>query len=98
VRFYRDGWRDDVRGWDWGFDPREIDGSNLLICYGGRDVYTPPQHGEWLAKNIPGATAIFFPEGTHREVQQYGVYSAIDWCLGKSVDLGKIDTHAVITT
>jgi pimeloyl-ACP methyl ester carboxylesterase len=99
LRYYREGWQSDVEGWgNWGFDPRELDGSKLLIMYGGKDQYMPPQHGAWLAENIPNATSIFFPDATHKEVQRHGMQTAVDWCLGEDISMNSIDANAELAT
>jgi pimeloyl-ACP methyl ester carboxylesterase len=52
------GWVDDSLAdiWPWGFDPAAIR-VPTQVWYGSRDVLTPPGHGEWLARTIPGAMA-----------------------------------------
>ena len=35
------------------------------IDYGLTDVLTPPQHGEWLAQNVPNAEAVVDEQGGH---------------------------------
>jgi hypothetical protein len=37
-----------------GFDPATIS-VETQIWYGTQDVLTPPGHGEWLARTVPGA-------------------------------------------
>lgn len=53
------GWVDDeashVR--PWGFDPASIS-APTAIWYDPDEVVLPRQHGEWLARNIPGATLV----------------------------------------
>jgi pimeloyl-ACP methyl ester carboxylesterase len=48
------GWVDDdlafTRGW--GFDPSTVK-VPTAIWWGAEDVLVPPQHGEWLAANVP---------------------------------------------
>ena len=35
------------------------------VLYGLTDVLVPPQHGEWLARNVPNAEAVIDDEGGH---------------------------------
>ena len=53
------GWVDDDLSFlsAWGFDVSEID-IPARIIYGAKDVLTPPQHGEWLARNVPHAEVV----------------------------------------
>jgi len=48
----------------WGFDVAEIR-VPTRIDYGLTDVLVPPQHGEWLAHNVPGAEAVIDEQGGH---------------------------------
>ena len=48
----------------WGFDVAEI-GVPTRIMYGLTDVLVPRQHGEWLAGNVPNATAVIDEEAGH---------------------------------
>ena len=48
----------------WGFDVTEIR-VPTRIDYGLTDVLVPPQHGEWLAHNVPGAEAVIDEQGGH---------------------------------
>ena len=58
LRLGVDGWLDDdlafVRPWGFGLD--EIT-TPTMIWHGTEDLFTPIAHGEWLAANVPGATA-----------------------------------------
>jgi pimeloyl-ACP methyl ester carboxylesterase len=47
----------------WGFEVSEIR-VPTRITYGVTDVLVPPQHGEWLGRNVPGAEVIA-EEGGH---------------------------------
>jgi pimeloyl-ACP methyl ester carboxylesterase len=50
------GWADDALAFvsSWGFDPAAIT-VPTLVWYGTRDVLSPPHHGEWIARTVPGA-------------------------------------------
>jgi len=50
------GWADDALAFvsPWGFDPAAI-AVPTLVWYGTRDVLSPPRHGEWIARTVPGA-------------------------------------------
>ena len=48
----------------WGFDVTEIC-VPTRIDYGLTDVLVPPQHGEWLARNVPGAEVFIDERGGH---------------------------------
>ncbi len=53
------GWVDDDLCFvsPWGFDIAEIRIPTRVI-YGTTDVLVPPRHGEWLARNVPGAEVV----------------------------------------
>ena len=54
------GWVDDdlcLIGQPWGFDVSEIRVPTRVI-YGLTDVLVPVRHGEWLARNVPGAEVV----------------------------------------
>jgi pimeloyl-ACP methyl ester carboxylesterase len=53
------GWVDDDLCFvsPWGFDIDEI-GVSARVVYGSSDVLVPRQHGEWLARNVPGAEVV----------------------------------------
>jgi pimeloyl-ACP methyl ester carboxylesterase len=48
----------------WGFDVTEIR-VPTRIDYGLTDVLVPPQHGEWLAHNVPNAKVVIDEQGGH---------------------------------
>ena len=48
----------------WGFDVREIRVPTRIL-YGLTDVLVPPQHGEWLAQNVPDAEVVIDEQGGH---------------------------------
>ena len=53
------GWVDDDLSFvrPWGFDVAEIR-RPIRVTYGTTDVLVPPSHGEWLARNVPGAEVV----------------------------------------
>ena len=50
------GWADDALAFvsSWQFDPAAIT-VPTLVWYGTQDVLSPPRHGEWIARTVPGA-------------------------------------------
>jgi pimeloyl-ACP methyl ester carboxylesterase len=48
----------------WGFDVTEIRVPTRIL-YGLTDVLVPPQHGEWLAHNVPNAKVVIDEQGGH---------------------------------
>lgn len=48
----------------WGFDPRVIK-VPLVIWQGGLDQNVPPQHGKWLAANVPDSTLHLIDDESH---------------------------------
>ena len=48
----------------WGFDPRDIE-VPVIIWQGGLDKNVPPQHGKWLAANIPGSQLHMIEDESH---------------------------------
>lgn len=48
----------------WGFDPREIR-VPVILWQGGLDKNVPPQHGQWLAKNIPNSKLKLIEDESH---------------------------------
>lgn len=60
------GFYDDDRAFfaEWGFDPRNIT-VPVAIWFGDADTMVPATHGEWLAKNVPGATRHFHAGDGH---------------------------------
>lgn len=65
LHLYHQGWEDEVLAKQWGVDPRSID-KEAMVVYGGKDVFSPPQHGEWLVENIPRARLLYARSNTSR--------------------------------
>jgi pimeloyl-ACP methyl ester carboxylesterase len=70
---FREGLRDSAEGWiddvlafcsPWGFDVFSIK-VPVYLWHGGKDVFSPKAHTDWLAKNIPGAIAVYEPDRAH---------------------------------
>jgi pimeloyl-ACP methyl ester carboxylesterase len=61
-----DGWWDDgvAHFGDWGFDASAI-GVPVQLWHGRHDRFVPFQHGEWLARHIPGVNAHITDEDGH---------------------------------
>jgi len=77
------GWVDDTLAFvkDWGVDLDSIE-TPVQIWHGGKDLFVPYAHGEWLAENVSGARAELFPEHGHLSlvVGEYGLI--LDTLLG----------------
>lgn len=48
----------------WGFDPRDVK-VPVVIWQGGLDKNVPPQHGKWLAANIPNSKLMLIEDESH---------------------------------
>ena len=61
-----EGWWDDgvAHFGDWEFELREID-VPVQLWHGRHDKFVPFQHGEWLARNIPGVEAHLTDDDGH---------------------------------
>ncbi|MBE8473466.1 alpha/beta fold hydrolase [Streptomyces justiciae] len=61
-----DGWIDDAVAFskNWGFDPKEITVPTLL-WHGEKDVFSPVEHFNWLARRIEHATVVLQPSAAH---------------------------------
>jgi pimeloyl-ACP methyl ester carboxylesterase len=58
------GWWDDHCMLEpWGLDPADI--AVPVLVYGGRDVFVPAGHGQWLAQRIPRAERRLLAEEGH---------------------------------
>ncbi|MCF3961464.1 alpha/beta fold hydrolase [Streptomyces fuscigenes] len=60
------GWRDDDLAFvkDWGFDPAAIE-TPVSLWQGTEDRMVPADHGRWLARRMPAATAHVLPSEGH---------------------------------
>lgn len=61
-----DGWIDDVLAFrvPWGFELGKIR-IPVRLWHGGRDVFSPPEHSRWMARQIPEATIEVEPGAAH---------------------------------
>jgi pimeloyl-ACP methyl ester carboxylesterase len=66
LRHSADGWIDDVLAFcrPWGFDVSKIE-AEIYLWHGGRDVFSPVSHTQWLAARIPHVQAEFAPDRAH---------------------------------
>ncbi|MEV0093103.1 alpha/beta hydrolase [Streptomyces sp. NPDC050738] len=73
LRNYQEALRTSAYGWiddalalssPWGFDPADIPGP-VMLWHGVQDVFSPVGHSRWLARRIPGATAVLEPAAAH---------------------------------
>jgi pimeloyl-ACP methyl ester carboxylesterase len=65
----------------WGFDPSAIT-VPVAVWYGVCDTLVPPTHGEWLARNLPGATVVRLDGGHFASYDRLGELLA--WLTGSS--------------
>lgn len=74
------GWWDDsgMQVRPWRFDLADIV-APVLLMYGGRDIFVPSGHGDWLAKHIPGVEARWFDDDGHGTLAQKRVPDAHAW-------------------
>jgi pimeloyl-ACP methyl ester carboxylesterase len=66
LRISAEGWIDDVLAFcsPWGFDVSDIQ-APVYLWHGGRDVFSPVAHTQWLARRIPNAMTEFPPDRAH---------------------------------
>lgn len=74
------GWVDDDLAFTkpWGFDPSTVR-VPIAIWWGAEDVLVPPQHGEWLAANVPGAVTRVIEGGGHQSNPDSDFRLLSDW-------------------
>jgi hypothetical protein len=66
LRDSAEGWIDDVLAFcsPWGFDVGDIE-VPVYLWHGGKDVFSPEAHTQWLANRIPSALARYEPDRAH---------------------------------
>jgi pimeloyl-ACP methyl ester carboxylesterase len=76
------GWVDDDIAFTttWGYDPSRIT-VPTAVWWGTADVLVPPQHGEWLARTVPGAVARVRADGGHQPDPDKDVVLLNGWLL-----------------
>jgi pimeloyl-ACP methyl ester carboxylesterase len=82
LRNSADGWIDDVLAFcsPWGFDVSDIS-VPVYLWHGGRDVFSPVSHTQWLARHIPYVRAHYSPGRTHFGALEVMPY-ALSWLTG----------------
>lgn len=75
------GWIDDALAFSrpWGFDPADIR-SPIMLWHGVKDVFSPVGHSRWLARRIPGATAVLEPAAAHFDAL-HALPRVLNWLL-----------------
>ncbi|MET9532022.1 MULTISPECIES: alpha/beta fold hydrolase [unclassified Streptomyces] len=75
------GWIDDALAFSrpWGFDPADIR-SPIMLWHGVKDVFSPVGHSRWLARRIPGATAVLEPAAAHFDAL-HALPRILNWLL-----------------
>ncbi|WP_328539580.1 alpha/beta fold hydrolase [Streptomyces sp. NBC_00344] len=75
------GWIDDALAFcrPWGFDPADIR-SPIMLWHGVQDVFSPVGHSRWLARRIPGATAVLEPAAAHFDAL-HALPRILNWLL-----------------
>lgn len=68
----------------WGFDVRDI-GVPVSIWQGAHDLMVPFSHGEWLARNVPGARVHLFDDEGHLTL-----WAHVDELLAELRELGGV--------
>jgi len=76
------GWVDDDLAFTkrWGFDPSTIS-VPTAVWWGAADVLVPPQHGEWIAANVPGAKTRVRQDAGHQPDPDKDVVVLNGWLL-----------------
>ncbi|SNX64631.1 pimeloyl-ACP methyl ester carboxylesterase [Streptomyces sp. TLI_55] len=88
-----DGWIDDAVAFskNWGFDPKEITVPTLL-WHGEKDVFSPVEHFNWLARRIEHATVVLQPSAAH-----FAAVPVLPQVLGWLRDQAQADAAATST-
>jgi len=77
-----DGWLDDDLAFvqPWGFRLDEIT-MPTMIWHGTDDLFNPIAHGQWLAANVPGASAHLLEGQGHLSVWAHHTWAMLDGLL-----------------
>jgi pimeloyl-ACP methyl ester carboxylesterase len=80
-----EGWRDDDLAFvePWGFEVSAIR-IPVLLLQGREDLMVPPQHGRWLADNIPGVDGEFSDTEGHLTLIANRIPDVHEWLLARS--------------
>jgi pimeloyl-ACP methyl ester carboxylesterase len=77
-----DGWWDDgmaqLRPWGFGVESISVP---VQLWHGQLDVFVPFQHGQWLAKRIPGVDAHLTPDDGHGSLLDRHIPEVHRWLL-----------------
>ncbi|MFI9827325.1 alpha/beta fold hydrolase [Streptomyces sp. NPDC051913] len=87
------GWIDDALAFSrgWGFDPKEI-AVPTLLWHGEKDVFSPVEHFNWLARRIKDATVVLQPSAAH-----FAAVPVLPQVLGWLRDQTEADAAATTT-
>ena len=77
-----DGWRDDDLAFvaPFGFDVAQIN-VPVLVWHGRHDLFVPLSHGEWLAREIPGADVRITSDDGHLTLIHQRIPAVHEWLL-----------------
>jgi pimeloyl-ACP methyl ester carboxylesterase len=77
-----DGWMEDANAHliDWGFDLSSIT-TPVLLLHGRQDRFVPFQHGQWLAKHVPGVEAWLTEDDGHLTLTENHLEAVHEWLL-----------------
>ena len=76
------GWIDDDFAFlaPFGFEPAAVRCPSLIV-HGRQDRFVPVEHGEWLARAVPGAEAWISPEEGHLTLSARRIPAVHEWLL-----------------
>jgi pimeloyl-ACP methyl ester carboxylesterase len=74
-------WEDNCMVRPWGFGLADI-AVPVLLLHGGRDMFVPFAHGEWLAAHIPGVEARLLDDDGHLTLLRNRVPEVHAWLSG----------------
>lgn len=90
LRISAEGWIDDVLAFcsPWGFDVSDIK-APVYLWHGGRDVFSPVAHTQWLAERIPNAITDFPPDRAHFGALEV-VPNVLSWLSGQTREVERV--------